>query len=132
MEKIVTAFASDEGELLIDRHFGDADYYSIYEISPSEAVYVKDVENSTAVEEELHADPRKAKGVTGLLRENGVEVVVSKVFGPNIEKIKKRFVCVVVSVKTVEDSIVMVRKNFDAIVNQWEKGETRDPVDLRK
>jgi predicted Fe-Mo cluster-binding NifX family protein len=132
MEKIVAAFASDEGELLIDRHFGDSKRYSIYRISSSEAVFIRDVENSTAMEEKAHADPGKAKGVAGLLEKNGVQAVVSKVFGPNIEKIKRYFVCVMVSAKTVNDGITALQENLDAIVTQWEKGEERDPVDMRE
>jgi len=132
MKKIIAAFASDEGELLIERHFGDAERYSIYQISPSDAVYLKEVENLTVLEEEVHADPRKAKGVAGLLKKNGVQAAVSKVFGPNIEKIKKHFVCVIVNGGTVKNSIGMIQENFDAITQQWEKGESRDSLDLRK
>ena len=32
MEKIRVAFATDNGKTFMGRHFGDADFYDIYEI----------------------------------------------------------------------------------------------------
>ena len=48
MEKILTAFATDGGDFLNDRHFGDADSFLVYEISPSEASFVENVGNPTS------------------------------------------------------------------------------------
>ena len=47
MEKFITAFATDDGESFIDRHFGDADFYDIYEISESKVQLLKRIDNTT-------------------------------------------------------------------------------------
>ncbi|MCD4774305.1 MAG: hypothetical protein K8R41_13080, partial [Bacteroidales bacterium] len=41
------AFATDNGRSFINRHFGDSDYYYIYEISSSETTFIKKISNTT-------------------------------------------------------------------------------------
>jgi len=41
MEKIITAFATDDGKSFIERHFGDSNYYYIYEMSSSGVEFIK-------------------------------------------------------------------------------------------
>ena len=132
MEKIIAAFATDEGELSIDRHFGDAEYFKIYEITSTEAVYIKTIENHTEEKKDVHADPEKARNIMQLLKQSGVQVAVSKIFGPNIKRIKKRFVCVLINEERLENSIKVVQNNFDAIVDEWNKADAREHINLRK
>ena len=94
MKKLKVAFATDNGKTFMGRHFGDAEYYDIYEINDKNTEFIKKISNSTEEEEDVHADPQKAKGISNLLLEEDVSVVVSKVFGPNIKRIKKKFVCI--------------------------------------
>jgi predicted Fe-Mo cluster-binding NifX family protein len=110
----------------MDRHFGDAHYYDIYEVDDNEVSYVKRIENTTDEEEEVHADPRKAKGISTLLLDEKVTVVVSKIFGPNIKRIKKKFVCVVVKDKEITSALQIISMNKERIVNEWEKGQERN------
>ena len=78
MEKLIVAFATNDGEHFMSNHFGDADYYHIYEIDPTSAKFIKVIENTTEEEdEEIHADPKKAKGISELLKEENVFVVGS-------------------------------------------------------
>ena len=51
-EKMLVAIATDNGENFIDRHFGDAKFYNIYEINPTKSTFVKKIKNSTNEEEE--------------------------------------------------------------------------------
>ena len=124
---LITAFATDDGKVFMDRHFGDANYYDIYKISASGMEFIKRIDNTTEEEdEEIHADPKKAKGISGLLKKEKVQVVVSKVFGPNIKRIKKNFVCIIMSKKeNISDSISFVQQKFDTIDKEWNKGEER-------
>ena len=124
--ELITAFATDDGKMFMDRHFGDANYYDIYKISATGMEFIKRIDNTTEEEDdEIHADPKKAKGISGLLKEEKVQVVVSKVFGPNIKRIKKNFVCIVMSKKDVPESITYIQQKFDTIVKEWNKGEER-------
>ncbi len=127
-----TAFATGDGKSFTNRHFGDNDYYYIYDISKTESRFIKRINNTAAtIEEKVHADPAKAKGVTWLLKEENVKVVVSKVYGPNIKRIRKNFVCVLMN-NTISDSINIIKKNFKVILDEWEKGEERKHINLKK
>jgi predicted Fe-Mo cluster-binding NifX family protein len=130
-EKMLVAIATDNGEKFIDRHFGDVKFYNIYEIDPNKSIFIKKIDNSTEEEdEEIHADPKKAKGISNLLLKENVKIVVSKVFGPNIKRIKKKFVCIVSNDKTIGKSLSRICENFEIIKNEWEKGAERKHLTL--
>lgn len=127
MEKsnLTIAFATDDGSQMMTRHFGDADFYYIFSISHNTCDYITRVKNETEEEKE-HADPGKAKGIAGLLKKYDVKVCVSPVFGPNIKRIKKKFVCIVMTEKDIESAARIIQSNFTEVQRQWERGEERD------
>ncbi len=125
MQKFKVAFATDNGKTFMSRHFGDAEYYYIYEIDNKNAEFIKKISNTTEEEEDVHADPKKAKGISNLLLEENVSVVVSKIFGPNIKRIKKKFVCIVVKDEELDVGISKVCESIGKIYEEWEKGEDR-------
>lgn len=129
MNKIKVAFATDNGSNFINRHFGDANYYDIYEIEGNQANYLKRIDNTTE-EEEIHADPKKAKGIANLLLEENVSVVISKIFGPNIKRIRKKFVCVVMKDNYISEGIQKICDNTGKIYEEWEKGEDRKHLSI--
>ncbi|MCD6177207.1 MAG: dinitrogenase iron-molybdenum cofactor biosynthesis protein [Candidatus Cloacimonetes bacterium] len=124
MKKLKVAFATDDGKTFMGRHFGDAEHYYIYEIDNGNAKFIKIIDNTTE-EEDMHADPKKAKGVSSLLLEEDVSVVVSKIFGPNIKRIKKKFVCIVVKDEELDVGIRKVCESIGKIYEEWKKGEDR-------
>lgn len=129
MSSLITAFATDDGIHFINRHFGDSNYYYIYKISLNDVIFVKKITNSTD-EEKMHADHNKAKGISQILQEKQVNVAVSKVFGPNIKRIKKKFVCIITNSPNIKQSILLIQKNFSLIKNEWSKTESRDLLKL--
>ena len=129
--KIITAFATDDGKSFINRHFGDANYYFIYEISSSDAKFIKKISNTTEEDEEIHADPKKAKGVTKMLKNENVKVVVSKIYGPNIKRIKKKFVCILMNNNNFYECAKTIQKKMDIIIDEWNKGEIRNHLNLK-
>ena len=134
MKNIITAFATDDGQTFMDRHFGDAESFNIYEINSTKVNFLKTISNTIEEEDEdedVHADPTKAKGIAGLLKKEKVQVVVSKVFGPNIKRIKKKFVCIITQEKEINDSIQNIQKNMDIIIQEWEKGEARNFINAK-
>ncbi len=124
-EKMKVAFATDNGINFMDRHFGDALHYRIYEINEDNFELIDSIENNTE-EEKRHADPKKAKNITNLLKEKDVQVAVSKIFGPNIKRIKSKFVCILTKEKTIEEAIISIQKNISLIQKEWELGEERN------
>lgn len=127
MKKLTAAFANDDGINLIDRHFGDADFYDVYEISASGSTFVKRISNTTDEDDDKsgHGDPEKAKGIAGILKSESVHVVVSKVFGPNLKRIKKKFLCVIFKSPSIEADLKVLEENYSALVSEWAKGEER-------
>ncbi|MCK5823743.1 MAG: hypothetical protein KAG95_07050 [Bacteroidales bacterium] len=126
------AFATDDGKTYNDNHFGDADYYDVYEISSIENNFIKRINNTTEEDDEnIHADPVKAKSVVDMLKIEDIQIVASKIFGPNIKRIKKKFVCVLFNDDQISDSIKIIQKNIDLINSEWVKGETRNHINFK-
>jgi len=132
MDKIITAFATDDGLSFMERHFGDANQYDIHEIYPFEAKFIGVINNIINEEEEVHADPKKAKGIANLLKKEKVQVLVSKKFGANIERMKKKFVCILMNDKEISESIKTIQRNFNIIIDEWEKGDTRNFINFKQ
>ena len=125
MEKLMIAFASDDEKHLIKDHFGEAKAYLVYEIGEKKAELLNIVPN-TSPEEQKHADPKKAKGVAGLLKPYGAQILVNKAFGGNIKRMQTKFVCILSKPDTIEDSIKNIQNRFQDVVNEWGRGEERD------
>jgi len=132
MNKMKIAMATDDGKNFIDRHFGDANMYKIYELRPDQIKYIKTIENTVDEEEKIHADPKKAKGIANLLKEEGVQLVASRAFGPNIKRIRKKFVCIVIGEYNLEKGLNLIQQNFETIVSEWNKGKDRKHLVLGK
>jgi len=128
--KLRVAFATDDGKVLMKRHFGDAMFYAIYEISEEESFFIKRIENTTSEEEIQHADVQKAKGISSLLKQDEVHVVVSKVFGPNIKRIKKKFVPLIVNEPGIAETIKIIQQNYSVVLKEWDSEIERKPVRL--
>lgn len=128
---LIIACATDDGINFIDRHFGDAEYYYIFELKRDNYEFVKRVINTTE-EEEGHADPRKARGIIQILKDKEeVQVGVARVFGPNIKRVKKHFVPVLVRAERIEDGLEELINNYDYIQGLWEAGEERKHLVLK-
>ncbi len=127
------AFATDNGKNFMDRHFGDAQYYDIYEIVKDKADFLKRIINTTEEDDEhIHADPKKAKGVVNLFKDEEIQVLVSKNFGPNIQRVKKKFVCVLMNKESIVQGIKKIQESLKNIEDEWGKGEARKHINLKK
>jgi len=131
MDSMKLAVATDDGNTFMDRHFGDAEFYLVFEFTASGHMAVGRVTNNVD-EEEGHADPKKARGISGILRKQGVQVVASRVFGPNIKRIKKHFVCVLTSRETIADFLDELGPHYAEILVEFQKGEERGFLDWRR
>ena len=123
MQAINIAFATDDGKEFIDRHFGDALFYDVYTLCSKNICFVKRIANSTEEEEEGHADPKKAKGIAGLLQTEDVSIVVSRIFGPNIKRISKKFLCVIASQGAITDIKEYLHFHREDLLSEMEKDE---------
>ena len=76
-----------------------------------------------------HGDPRKAQESLRAL--DGLDVWVNARFGPNLPRLLRRILCVVVRVETVRAAVELVRSNLDAVAEECAKGEERKHLVLK-
>lgn len=131
MDQLRVAVATDDGRTFVGRHFGDAEFYDVYSLTPEGSEFLERVTNESGPES-THADPVKAKGIAGLLLGRQVQVALTRAFGPNIKRIKRKFVCVLTPHPEVTAGLAQAQENFPALVREYERGEERGFLDLRR
>jgi predicted Fe-Mo cluster-binding NifX family protein len=119
---MIMACATNDGTSFVESHFGDANKYYLYDLTAEGCTFLKIIKNTTESKEE-HADPKKAKGIAGLLKRHNVQIVVSKQFGPNIKSISRHFLPVILSAEHLVDDLVLLTARYDEMVQTIEKGE---------
>lgn len=131
--KIKLACGTDNGIDLTNEHFGSSKYFLIYEfdLETKDLRFIKRIENSTQ-EEEKHGDTKKAKSVSELLK--NVFVLVAFRYGPNIIRIKKRFVPIISREKNIEKTLNKVKLCSNKIKSEIgkEKGIDKEIIYIRK
>jgi hypothetical protein len=106
--RVIIACGTDDGRIFTSGHFGSAGYYLVYswDLESGEIGYLRKVEN-TSGPEEIHGDPKKARSVSGILRE--AQVLMGKVMGPNITRMRKKFVPVISRVEDIATALEIVK-----------------------
>ncbi len=128
-DKLIIAFATDNKKTLTKEHFGEAKEYLIYELSKTDSKQIDTIVN-VSPEEKMHGDPNKAKGVASILKPLGVKVLVNKAFGKNITRQQQKFVVILSNTELIYEAIKNIQNNFDDIILEWNKGETRNYLRL--
>jgi predicted Fe-Mo cluster-binding NifX family protein len=128
--ELLVAFGTDDGENLNNDHVGMAKYFHIYRFSDGKEELIEKRKNvEFTVDESIkHGDPEKAKATSSALQ--GVDVLVGRKFGPNITRLLKKFVCIVVRTDSIASAIKAVYNNMDSIVEQKNRGEERKHIAL--
>ena len=128
--KFLIALGTDDGENLNNDHVGMAKYFYIYEFSNGKEQLVEQRENvSFKGDESIHGDPEKAKATSSVLE--GVDVLVGKKFGPNLPRLVRKFVCVLVRTNTITSAIEAIHNNMDKILEERNKEEGRKHIVLK-
>lgn len=118
--KIKLACGTDNETEFTNGHFGSSKYFLIYDfdLETKDLRLLKKIENSTQVEEK-HGDIKKAKSVSELLK--NVFVLVAFRYGPNIIRIKKKFVPIISREKNIEKTLNKVKLYSNKIKSEIEK-----------
>ena len=131
--KFLVALGTDDGENLNNDHVGMAQYFYVYEFSNGGEKLVEKRENTrfTGDEAMKHGDPEKAKATSSVLK--GVDVLVGRKFGPNLPRLVRKFVCVLVrtNTNTITSAIEAIHNNMDRIDEEKNKGEDRKHIVLK-
>lgn len=127
----MVAFGTDDGENLNNDHVGMAKYFYVYRFWGGKEKFVEQRKNIGFKGDESmkHGDPEKAKATSSVL--GNVDVVVGKKFGPNLPRLLKKFVCVLVRTDAISNAIEAVHSNIGRIVEEKNKGEDRKHIVLR-
>ncbi len=130
--ELLIAFATDDGENFNDDHFGMAEYYNIYRFFHQDEEFVERRENVKFEEDETqkHGDPAKAQATSSVLK--GVDVLVSKRFGPNITRMLDKFVCVVVGVNNISDAVKIIKSHMHEVIREKKKTQDRRALVLKQ
>ena len=129
--KLILAIGTDDGvSMKLDDHCGQSKYFYIYEIDREGHKLLEKRENVKYNEDEDRKDgnPEKARAVSSVLKD--VDVLACSIFGPNIKRMLKKYVCVVPKVKTIDDSLRLIKGNIDLIYKMLDETE-RKPLILK-
>jgi predicted Fe-Mo cluster-binding NifX family protein len=128
--KLLIAFGTDDGKSLNNDHVGMAKYFYVYKFYDNEQELIGRRRNVKLKGDDTmkHGDPEKARATSSVLE--GVDVLVGKKFGPNLPRLLKKFVCVVVRTDAMANAIEAVHNSMDRIVEQENKGEDRKHIVL--
>ena len=109
---MIVAVSTDDGKNLTKEHFGDGKIFQIYEVSERGIKLLKIIKNETGEEDE-HGDIKKARQISQIL--NDMDILLGFRFGPNIMRIKRKFLPVVSRDRNIKDSLINLRKNIENI-----------------
>ncbi len=128
-EKLLFAIGTDDGKTIkSDDHFGMSKYYLIYTYSKGEMNFKEKRENIKYQEDEtrIQGDPKKAKKVSSVLED--VDVLVGKILGPNIIRLRIKFVPVIVREPNIDKAIDILKEGINEIIEEKNKIERRGIV----
>jgi NAD-dependent dihydropyrimidine dehydrogenase PreA subunit len=121
-DELVVAIGTDDEETIKpDDHFGMSKYFQIWKYSKGEIFLKETRENAKYKEDETkaHGDPGKAKATASVLTD--VDALVGKIMGPNIVRLKNRFVPVIIREPEIENAIEIIKVNLNEIFEEKEK-----------
>ncbi len=129
--KIKLACGTDNGTEFTNEHFGSSKYFLIYEfdLETKDLRFLKRIENSTQ-EEEKHGDIKKAKSVSELLE--NVSVFVANRYGPNIKRIKRRFIPIISREKNIEKTLNKVKLYSNKIEIEKENRLNKEIIFIKR
>jgi len=124
---LVFALATDDGETLVERHFGDALKYQLYLYDEEKFRLIKTIENVVEEESDIKGgDPVKASNMKSMLISEQVTCIVGHQIGPNILRMKKKFVAIVSRSRNINEVLNKIGLDIGKVVELWESGENRD------
>jgi len=106
------AVSTEDGKSLTNDHFGEGKFFLIYEIS-RDGYKLLEKRKNTSPEEEEHGSEIKARGIISIL--NDVPTLLGVQFGPNIMRIKEKFLPIVSREREIKRALSLLVKNYDSL-----------------
>jgi predicted Fe-Mo cluster-binding NifX family protein len=123
--ELLIAFSTDDGQHMLKGHAGQARYFDVYKFLNGQAEFLERRDNSKYKGHKTikHGDPKKAQATLGALK--GVHVLVAKTYGPNLPRLLKTMLCVVVRTQKISDAVEILKRNAEVVLGEYQKGEVR-------
>ena len=131
MRCLKVAFGMENDETLIDAHYGDSEFFAIYEVCEDGSARLLEKRHNKAKdfeeEDEGHGDPRKFKAVVGQLLD--VDVLAAFRMGPNFLRIRDKTNKVAFFTRTRDLKLALQRfiENFDDLYSQVQAKKAEKP-----
>ena len=123
------ALGVNENKEFSNRHYGDSNFFLIYELIEDKFQF-KEERINTKFKEEKHGSEKKAQHIASQLPQ--VPILVAKVFGPNIVKMRKKYVPVITRLNSVERTIKKLDTMFDKLSMAIKKEGDKDIIYLKE
>jgi predicted Fe-Mo cluster-binding NifX family protein len=128
-KKIRFAFAVNKSDDFESGNFCDADKFSIYELVNKDLVYINAIVNKhkLTAREQTEGSEDNANTIIDLLHNQDINVLVSSIYGKNIQMVNSHFIPVIVSSETPDEVITALKKHI-----KWIKDELKNrPADFK-
>lgn len=115
------AFAVNEDNQFVKKHFGDADKYLIYKHNGERfKLFSEELNKFKLLDEEIeHGSKKKGEAIIQFLKEKNVNIIVSRQFGKNINLVNKHFIPIKISVEQPDEVIKVLDKYLHWIEDEW-------------
>jgi predicted Fe-Mo cluster-binding NifX family protein len=122
-KKIKFAFAVNKSNDFEQGNFCNADKFSIYELVNKDLIYVNAIVNTYKSLDKEQPDGSEDNGnaIIDLLHNNDIKVLVSSIYGKNIQMVNSHFIPVIVSTETPDEVITTLKKHI-----KWIKDELKN------
>ncbi|MCD4705780.1 NifB/NifX family molybdenum-iron cluster-binding protein [bacterium] len=123
--KLKIACGTDDKKIFTNNHFGDSKYFLIYEYDlENKNIEFAEKINNNSEDEEEHGDIKKAKSISDVLKE--ISVLVAFVMGPNIARMRKKFVPVISREKNIEKTLNKIKEDMVRIIKESQLPDGQD------
>jgi predicted Fe-Mo cluster-binding NifX family protein len=115
------AFAVTNENIFSEQHFGEAEYFLIYEWKNDTFRFSEKLINPhRQLKENFNREAsEKGKAIINLLRKKDVNILVSKQFGPNLSVVNQHFVPVIISDNQPHKVIAVLEKHMSWIEDEF-------------
>jgi len=123
------ALGVNENKEFSNNHYGDSHCFLIYEWVEDKFQF-KEERINTKFNEEKHGGEKKAQHIASQLPQ--VPILVAKVFGPNIVKMRKKYVPVITRLDSVEKTLQKLENMFNELSRGIKKEGNKDIIYLKE
>jgi hypothetical protein len=113
----------DDKTIKQEDHIGMSKFFQIWKYSNGKLIFQEKRDNVKYKEDEerSHGDPGKAKATSSVLID--IDVLVGKMFGPNIVRLKNKYVCAVIREPEIKKATEIIKENINEIIDEKNKKE---------